>query len=181
MLTILNGCAQSTSLLGPSYTMAKSGSIIQASSSFAASYGFKQVTGTSPGDYAMSFAKSYNNNDEPLLLTKKERECFYENTGIKVNKVDDIDHWNNIDGVVSLIDTCDFIISISNSNAHFSGALGKETYLLLPNGKGRLWYWMYENGSSIWYPSIKVIEQKDTGSWDEVIKRLEKDIREKVE
>ena len=78
MLTILNGCAQSTSLLGPSYTMAKSGSIIQASSSFAASYGFKQVTGTSPGDYAMSFAKSYNNNnndDEPLLLTKKEREC----------------------------------------------------------------------------------------------------------
>ena len=74
MLTILNGCAQSTSLLGPSYTMAKSGSIIQASSSFAASYGFKQVTGTSPGDYAMSFAKSYN-NDEPLLLTEKEREC----------------------------------------------------------------------------------------------------------
>ena len=74
MLTILNGCAQSTSLLGPSYTMAKSGSIIQASSSFAASYGFKQVTGTSPGDYVMSFAKSYN-NDEPLLLTEKEREC----------------------------------------------------------------------------------------------------------
>ena len=71
MLTILNGCAQSTSLLGPSYTMAKSGSIIQASSSFAASYGFKQVTGTSPGDYVMSFAKSYN-NDEPLLLTEKE-------------------------------------------------------------------------------------------------------------
>ena len=54
--------------------MVKSGSIIQASSSFAASYGFKQVTGTTPGDYAMSFAKSYN-NDEPLLLTEKEREC----------------------------------------------------------------------------------------------------------
>ena len=73
MLTILNGCAQSTSLLGPSYTMAKSGSIIQASSSFAASYGFKQATGTTPGDFAMSFAKRYN--DAPLLLTEKEREC----------------------------------------------------------------------------------------------------------
>ena len=73
MLTILNGCAQSTSLLGPSYTMVKSGSIIQASSSFAASYGFKQVTGTTPGEYAMSFAKSYS--DEPILFTEKEREC----------------------------------------------------------------------------------------------------------
>ena len=73
MLTILNGCAQSTSLLGPSYTMAKSGSIIQAGNSFAASYGFKQLTGTTPGEYAMSFAKSYS--EEPLLLTEKQREC----------------------------------------------------------------------------------------------------------
>ena len=97
------------------------------------------------------------------------------------NKADDIDHWNNVDGVVSLIDTCDFIITISNSNAHFAGALGKETYLLLPNGKGRLWYWMHENNMSIWYPSIQVIEQQETGSWDEVIKRLEKNLKEKVE
>ena len=73
MTTILNGCAQTTSLMGPSYTMAKSGSIIQASNSFAASYGFKQVTGTTPGDYALSFARSYK--EEPILLTEKQREC----------------------------------------------------------------------------------------------------------
>ena len=73
ILTILNGCAQSTSLLGPTYTMAKSGSILQAGNSFAASYGIKKLTGTSPGEYAMSFAKRYS--DEPILLTEKEREC----------------------------------------------------------------------------------------------------------
>ena len=73
ILTILNGCAQSTSLLGPTYTMAKSGSILQAGNSFAASYGIKKLTGTTPGEYAMSFARSYS--DEPLLLTEKEREC----------------------------------------------------------------------------------------------------------
>jgi len=73
MLAILNGCAQSTSLLGPTYTMAKSGSIIQAGNSFAASYGIKQLTGTTPGEYAMSFVKSYK--IEPTLLTEKEREC----------------------------------------------------------------------------------------------------------
>ena len=80
MLAILNGCAQSTSLLGPTYTMAKSGSIIQASSSFVASYGFKQATGSTPGEYAMSFAKSFD--EEPLLLTEKQRECqtFHSST-----------------------------------------------------------------------------------------------------
>ena len=80
MLAILNGCAQSTSFLGPTYTMAKSGSIIQAGNSFAASYGFKQLTGTTPGKYAMSFARSYTN--ESLLLTEKERECqtFHSST-----------------------------------------------------------------------------------------------------
>ena len=72
-LAILNGCAQSTSFLGPSYTMAKSGSIIQAGNSFAASYGIKQLTGTTPGEYAMSFVKNYE--ADSILLTEKEREC----------------------------------------------------------------------------------------------------------
>ena len=80
MLAILNGCAQSTSFVGPTYTMAKSGSILQASNSFAASYGFKQLTGTTPGEYAMSFARTYS--DGPLFLTEKERECqtFHSST-----------------------------------------------------------------------------------------------------
>ena len=72
MLAILNGCAQTTSFVGPTYTMAKSGSIVQAGSSFAASYGIKTLTGTTPGEYAMSFAKNYK-ADVPLM--EKEREC----------------------------------------------------------------------------------------------------------
>ena len=40
-IIILNGCAQSTSFVGPSYTLAKSGSIVQAGNSVAMSYGFK--------------------------------------------------------------------------------------------------------------------------------------------
>ncbi|SVD12099.1 uncharacterized protein METZ01_LOCUS364953, partial [marine metagenome] len=42
---ILNGCAEYSSLVGPSYTVAKSGSVVQAGSSIAASYGFKKATG----------------------------------------------------------------------------------------------------------------------------------------
>ena len=42
-IVILNGCAQSTSFVGPSYTFAKSGSVIQAGNSVAMSYGFKKT------------------------------------------------------------------------------------------------------------------------------------------
>ena len=42
-IVILNGCAQSTSFVGPTYTLAKSGSVMQAGNSVAMSYGFKKV------------------------------------------------------------------------------------------------------------------------------------------
>ena len=72
-LVILNGCAQSTSLVGPTYTMAKSGSILQAGNSFAASYGFKSLTGQTPGEYVFSsFAKD---DKSEFLLTAQDREC----------------------------------------------------------------------------------------------------------
>ena len=39
---ILNGCAQYTSILGPTYTLAKSGSIVSTGASVATAYGFKK-------------------------------------------------------------------------------------------------------------------------------------------
>ena len=42
-IVILNGCAQSTSFVGPSFTLAKSGSVIQTGNSVAMSYGFKKL------------------------------------------------------------------------------------------------------------------------------------------
>ena len=42
-IVILNGCAQSTSFVGPSYTLVKSGSVVQAGNSVAMSYGIKKT------------------------------------------------------------------------------------------------------------------------------------------
>ena len=42
-IVILNGCAQSTSFVGPTYTLAKSGSVMQAGNSIAMSYGLKKT------------------------------------------------------------------------------------------------------------------------------------------
>ena len=111
--------------------------------------------------------------------TNVERENFYKNNGIKIDKIKELDNFNDINGITSLIDICDFVITVSNSNAHLSGALGKETFLLLPKGKGKLWYWTSQNYKSVWYPSIQIVEQEEPGSWDKAIIKLSKIIKEK--
>ena len=111
--------------------------------------------------------------------TNIERENFYKDNDIKVDKIKELDNFNDINGITSLIDICDFVITVSNSNAHLSGALGKETFLLLPKGKGKLWYWTSENYKSVWYPSIQIVEQEEPGSWDVAIIKLSKIIKEK--
>ena len=109
--------------------------------------------------------------------TSKEREIFYNENNIKIKKIENIDNFNDLNGLISLIDVCDFVITISNTNAHISGSLGKKTFLLLPKGKGRLWYWISNKGRSVWYPKIDVIEQEQVGDWQPVIKKLQKKVK----
>ena len=109
--------------------------------------------------------------------TLKERESFYNENNIKIKKIENIDNFNDLNGLISLIDVCDFVITISNTNAHIAGSLGKKTFLLLPKGKGRLWYWISNKGRSVWYPKIEVIEQEQVGDWQPVIKKLQKKVK----
>jgi len=104
--------------------------------------------------------------------TQDERSKFFNDHGIRIHKIESVDNFNDINGVTSLVDLCDFIITISNTNAHIAGALGKKTFLLLPRGKGRFWYWNAYNEKSLWYPSIEIIEQNSPGQWKPVINKL---------
>ena len=72
---ILNGCAQYSSVVGPTYTLAKSGNIVSAGASAATAYGFKKTTDQSPGEYVNSLVrKNYKINS---FMNQKEniREC----------------------------------------------------------------------------------------------------------
>ena len=72
---LLNGCAQYSSFVGPTFTMAKSGSVLQAGSAMFASYGVEKTTGKSPGELIHSLVtKNYRINS---FLTQSEniREC----------------------------------------------------------------------------------------------------------
>ena len=46
-------------------------------------------------------------------------------------------------------------------------------------GEGRLWYWSKEDEQSIWYKSIKIIEQTKIGQWDNVIQQIKNNLVQK--
>ncbi len=83
-----------------------------------------------------------------------------------------VDLFHDIEGLTCLIDQCDLIVTTSNSNAHIAAALGKSVILLASKGAGHPWYWAHENGRSIWYPSVLVLQQEKPGDWDSVLVKL---------
>ena len=111
--------------------------------------------------------------------TSQERQSFYEKYGVKILKIEEVDNFDDIEGLASLIDLCDCVLSVSNTTVHIAGAIGKPTYLMLPKGKGKLWYWSKEGNQSIWYKSIKIFEQDKIGEWDGLVKNVKKEMLDK--
>ena len=106
-------------------------------------------------------------------LKKELKNLQEEINSLKLEK----ESINDIKGLTSIIEACDFVITCSNINAHLSGALGIKTFLLLPLGKGRLWNWNFENHRSIWYPSVKIFQQETQGIWIDPVLKLEKEVK----
>ena len=72
---ILNGCAEYTTLVGPSLTMAKSGSVVQTGTAYATSYGIKKTIGQSPGEYIQTLVRKNYKIDSLLVQKENIREC----------------------------------------------------------------------------------------------------------
>ena len=69
---------------------------------------------------------------------------------------------------------CDAVVTSSNVTAHFSGALGKKTFLLVPINA--LWYWQERKNKSIWYPNVYIYRQNEFNNWDYPINKLKSDL-----
>ena len=65
LLFFLNGCVQSTALLGPAYTMASTGSIYHAGLSYGSNQAVKNITGKTPTE-----------NIKSLVDNKKMKKFF---------------------------------------------------------------------------------------------------------
>ena len=70
---------------------------------------------------------------------------------------DDLDLFNDIESCMGLLKNLDLFVTVSNSTAHFAGALGIPTILICPKKSSTYYYWNTNTGSSIWYKNIKVL------------------------
>lgn len=98
--------------------------------------------------------------------------------GVRVHQVDGLDVFNDIDGLLSLIDACDVILTTCNVTAHLAGAMGKKAAVLVPTARGRIWYWQGE-GQNLWYPSLTLISQDRQGDWEKPIQLATSWIRDR--
>ena len=112
---------------------------------------------------------------------QQQLQVFNEKHAVDILECTSVDNFDDLDGHAALIEACDFVVSISNTSAHIAGAIGKETYLMCPTGKGLLWYWSNQsNGKSLWYPSIHIHEQHSMGQWDDVVEKIKLIIEKKI-
>ena len=89
-----------------------------------------------------------------------------------------LDLRNDLDGTAALVDSLDLVICVDSSIAHLAGALGKRTWLLLPEGAH--WTWMEDREDSPWYPTLRLFRQRERGNWAEVVERLRTALQDAV-
>lgn len=104
--------------------------------------------------------------------TNKETQKISVELDIEIQSISEVDNLSDIDGLAALINACDYIVTSSNVTAHIAGALNKKTYLLLPNGIGKIWYWGNSSDNPLWYPSIEIFRKTRAESWADTIEKL---------
>ncbi len=99
--------------------------------------------------------------------TGDERAAFQKETGIEIVHDDCVDQLANLDDFASQVAAMDYVVTISNTTAHFAGALGIPSMVML--GYAPLWYWQLERDDCLWYPMSRLFRQAEMGDWSGVV------------
>ena len=117
----------------------------------------------------LEFGKIFEGLDVTLINLQygdvdKEIREFEEETGIKIVQCGSVDNREDLDGLAAMIEVCDLVVSTSNVTIHLAGALGKDTWVLLPFVSS--FWWLLDRDDSVWYPSLKIYRQKKFQDWN---------------
>ena len=72
-------------------------------------------------------------------------------------------HLHSFADTAAAIRELDLVISVDTSVAHLAGAMGKETWVLLP--KVPDWRWLLDRNDTPWYPTMRLFRQKNFRDW----------------
>jgi len=104
----------------------------------------------------------YGENEEEL---RKAEAAF----GVRIVRDRSINSLNDLDTFAAQVAAMDLVITTSNTTAHVAGAVNVPTYVFVPEGYGGLWHWFLERADSPWYPSVRLLRQREQGIWKPAI------------
>ena len=108
----------------------------------------------------------YGNVQDEISNVNSKQKC-------NIMHDQDLDYYDDLNGLAALVSICDVVITCSNVTAHIAGRLGVKTYLITPKNFGNIWYWNSDNkGISKWYPSVQIFRQTTDGVWAEEIEKI---------
>ena len=106
--------------------------------------------------------------------TTDEIKVVQDELGVDIISYEKVDNFYDIDGLASLIQACDVVISVDNVTCQIAGALGKEIHILL--NYSSWWGWMANRTDSPWYHSVKIYRQDVDKTWSNLSQNLIKNL-----
>ncbi len=113
----------------------------------------------------------YFDLDKVKLFSLQKEESREEKELLKKHKIVSLDDsLNDFYDTALAIDNLDKIVSIDTSVVHLSGAMGKESCVLVPFNND--WRWGVDEKISNWYGSVRIFRQSQKESWDEPLREV---------
>lgn len=110
--------------------------------------------------------------------TRAERGEVERIHGVRLLHFDEVDYYNDLENVLAILEACDLLITTSNANAHFAGALGKPVWLLYPAERPPFHYWAHDGSHRcLWYPSVEIISASHLTDWPQLVDHVKQRLR----
>jgi Glycosyltransferase family 9 (heptosyltransferase) len=100
------------------------------------------------------------------------------NSALRGRVTDWTDELHDFTDTAALIENLDLVIAVDTSVAHLAGALAKPFWLL--NRYTTCWRWLLDRDDSPWYPTARQFRQDKSRSWDDVVARMQIELRNYV-
>ncbi len=85
----------------------------------------------------------------------------FNNKKNELLNIEDLDLFNDFEGIAALLKSLNLFITVSNSTAHLAGSLGVKTLLIKPDNYALFHYWNQKNNKTPWYNSVELIEREN--------------------
>ncbi|MBG76648.1 MAG: hypothetical protein CFH22_01301 [Alphaproteobacteria bacterium MarineAlpha5_Bin12] len=128
------------------------------------------------------FSKLINNRDNRDIgfvnlqygKVKQEINNFNSKNKNKIIDIQELDKFNNLDDLASLISNLDLVITVANINSNFASSLGTETWEIIHDDNEHFLYSKKQNRNCEWYDKLKIfyIKKNLNNTLSEIIKRL---------